>query len=107
MAPRGLPHADIAQHGATVGCDGCRAISRKEPSRNHTEQCRARIEEAMMKEGGERARRVKEATERVTGKRKAEEEQSQSTVEQSGTAAGQPAAGQPTVEQSGNQASAN
>ena len=42
---------DIIKYGATVGCEGCRAVVRGGVSRNHTEECRARIEKAIREEG--------------------------------------------------------
>ena len=37
-----ITRADIIKLGFTIGCPGCRAISRNAPSQNHTEACRER-----------------------------------------------------------------
>ena len=46
--------------GFTIGCPGCRAISRNAPSQNHTETCRKRIEQALTAQGGASAKRIAE-----------------------------------------------
>ena len=46
-----ITREDVVRIGFTLNCPGCRAISRNAPSQNHTEACRARIEQALLKEG--------------------------------------------------------
>merc|ERR1712002_1273487 len=74
-----ITRADIIKMGFTIGCPGCRAISSNAPSQNHTEACRARIETAMLIEGGEGAKRIAEGQQRFDEhrgrRRKAEEEE--------------------------------
>ena len=53
-----MTREDVIRIGFTIHCPGCRAISRKAPSQNHTEACRARIEQALLEEGGVTAKRV-------------------------------------------------
>ena len=48
-----ITRADVLRFGFTQGCPGCTAISRGAVSQNHTEMCRARIEEELLKQGGE------------------------------------------------------
>ena len=42
-----IQRKDIARYGATAGCEGCKAAVRGGEARNHTEECRRRIEKAM------------------------------------------------------------
>ena len=52
---------DVLKYGATVGCEGCRAVVRGGVSRNHTEECRTRIEKAIREEGeGNRAQQAED-----------------------------------------------
>ena len=44
---------DVLRAGATPGCPGCRSALRGGESRNHTEECRARIEADMVSKGHE------------------------------------------------------
>ena len=58
-----LKPQDFDRHGFTVGCPGCEQIQLNSPDRkNHTEQCRRRMEEALSKtsEGQERLGRAKD-----------------------------------------------
>merc|ERR1711873_82532 len=57
---------DIIRLGFTLGCPGCKAISRNAPAQNHTESCRDRLEKELTKEGGHRARKVVEGNQRYT-----------------------------------------
>ena len=51
--------ADIVQHGATVGCPGCRSAIKQSKNRlPHTTGCRSRFEKVL--QGEERAKRAKE-----------------------------------------------
>ena len=51
--------------GFTIGCPGCRAISRGEKeSQNHTEECREIIEKALIGEGGVKGKRMTEGNQR-------------------------------------------
>ena len=42
-----IQRKDVEKYGATEGCEGCKAAVRGGESRNHTEECRKRIEKAM------------------------------------------------------------
>ena len=42
-----IQRKDIAKYGATAGCEGCKAAVRGGEARNHTEECRRRIEKDM------------------------------------------------------------
>merc|ERR1711951_156146 len=53
-----ITREEVAKVGFTVGCPGCRAISRNAPAQNHTETCRKRLEEAITKQGGAAAKRI-------------------------------------------------
>ena len=73
---------DIAKHGVTEGCEGCRAVIRGGETRPHSEECRKRIEKAMAEEGNERWKRaderiqeriVEEMEKQLEEKRRAEE----------------------------------
>ena len=46
-----ITREDVVRIGFSLNCPGCRAISRNAPAENHTEQCRARIESELIKEG--------------------------------------------------------
>ena len=53
--------------GFTIGCPGCKAISRGEAeSHNHTEECRQRIEKALAEEGGLKAKRMADGNQRYS-----------------------------------------
>ena len=70
--------------GFTIGCPGCKAISRGEKeSQNHTEECRARIEKALIEEGGLKGKRMTEGRERY-GEHKAKKSRGASTTGDSG-----------------------
>ena len=60
-----ITREDVVRIGYTLGCPGCKAISRNAPSQNHTEVCRARIEEALIKEGGIKADRIHKGKDRM------------------------------------------
>ena len=45
-----ITREDIVRLGFTLGCPGCKAISRNAPAQNHTELCRDRIEKEVIKE---------------------------------------------------------
>ena len=56
---------DVQKYGFTPGCEGCTAVSRGGVSRNHTEECRNRIEKAMKEEGdGNRAQQAEDRANR-------------------------------------------
>ena len=55
-----ITREDVVRIGFTLNCPGCKAISRNAPAQNHTEACRARIEEELLKEGGMKAKRINE-----------------------------------------------
>merc|ERR1711867_215660 len=56
---------DVIRVGYTIGCPGCRAISRGEKeAQNHTEECRTRIEKALIEEGGIKGKRMVEGNQR-------------------------------------------
>merc|ERR1711954_402840 len=61
-----ITREDIVRIGFTINCPGCKAISRNAPAQNHTELCRARIEAALISEGGARAKKVADGRERYT-----------------------------------------
>ena len=42
-----IQRKDVAKYGATAGCEGCKAAVRGGEARNHTEECRRRIEKIM------------------------------------------------------------
>ena len=74
-----IRHEDVSEHGATMGCLGCRsAVRRGAPARGHTEECRRRFEEIFTRTGDARVRRmveriseeVREAVEGNTGARR-------------------------------------
>ena len=61
-----ITRKDIAEHGPTDDCRGCRAIMRDDGShRAHSEECRQRIEEAVASSSGGKDR-VDRAVERMT-----------------------------------------
>ena len=39
-----ITREDVVRIGFTLGCPGCKAISRNAPAQNHTEECRERLE---------------------------------------------------------------
>ena len=43
-----ITRQDVEKYGMTDGCPGCIAANRKEKARPHTEECRIRLEHAMM-----------------------------------------------------------
>jgi hypothetical protein len=55
----GINRTDAIRFRFTVGCAGCRAISRGQPAQNHSEGCRIRIEAELEKEGDQRLERAK------------------------------------------------
>ena len=58
-----LKPQDFERHRFTIGCPGCEQIQLDSPNRkNHTEECRRRMEEALSKtsEGQERLDRAKD-----------------------------------------------
>ena len=59
-----ITREDVVRVGFTINCPGCKAISRNAPPQNHTEACRTRIEQALLKEGGNAAKRIAEGTAR-------------------------------------------
>ena len=59
-----ITREDVVRLGFTHRCPGCIAISRDAPSQNHTEECRNRLEEALLKEGGIKAKRIKTGLDR-------------------------------------------
>merc|ERR1712240_226221 len=59
-----ITREDVIRIGFTFNCPGCKAISRNAPSQNHTEACRDRIEQALIKEGGTTAKRISEGKSR-------------------------------------------
>ena len=60
-----ISRTDVIRIGFTVGCPGRKAISRGErESQNHTEECRTRIERALIEEGGIKAKRMTEGNQR-------------------------------------------
>ena len=62
---------DLAQHGYTVGCPGCEYVqSGVGPRRGHDEDCRVRLEEAMVEseEGGDKLKRAKDRFDHWTAK---------------------------------------
>merc|ERR1712240_395363 len=79
-----ISRTDVIRVGFTLGCPGCRAISRGEKeSQNHTEQCRARIEKALIEEGGLKGKRMTEGNERY-GEHKAKKARATGNMEDSG-----------------------
>ena len=64
--------------GFTLGCPGCRAISRNAPAQNHTEECRERLERELTKEGGHRAKKVAEGNQRYCKRRNDEKTEGES-----------------------------
>ena len=50
---------DILKYGYTVGCLGCRCMSRGQPAQSHSEICRSRITAELRKEGDVRLDREK------------------------------------------------
>ena len=75
---------EVLKAGFTIGCPGCRAISRNAPSQNHTEVCRTRIEEALTAQGGVGAKRVAEGNaryeEHLSKKRQAEAQEEEEEI---------------------------
>ena len=59
-----ITREEVARAGYTIGCPGCKAVSRNAPSQNHTEACRKRIEETLKAQGGASAKRIAEGNER-------------------------------------------
>ena len=60
-----ISRSDVIRVGYTIGCPGCQAINRGDrESQNHTEECRARIEKALIEEGGIKGKRMTEGNER-------------------------------------------
>ena len=57
-----LKPRDFEKHGYTEGCEGCRRVrTGGMGARPHTEQCRARMEEALKQEGNPRHKRAEDA----------------------------------------------
>ena len=44
-----ISRADVDKYGTTLGCKGCIAAKRKETPKNHTEECRKKIESCIEK----------------------------------------------------------
>ena len=61
---------DIIKVGYTHRCPGCVAISRNAPAQNHTEECRRRVEDALLREGGVRAKLIRIGLERYEQNKK-------------------------------------
>ena len=60
-----LSPSDFVVHGYTAGCPGCIALRRKAgQSRNHTEQCRLRMENCLKETAEGRSRKEREAARR-------------------------------------------
>ena len=82
-----ITRTDIEQVGITPGCPGCKCTLRRGVEREHTEECRKRIEDALIAAGNakvisaqirilERAAETLEENEEVEAKRvKVKEEQ--------------------------------
>ena len=90
QAPRRfqIRKADIAAHGYTDGCQGCRAIRLQLPQQGHSEACAARLYPLMMESGDRRkylekkeaeARKAKDILER---ERRSKEEQRRTRKEE-------------------------
>ena len=80
-----ISREDVVRIGFSLACPGCTAISRNAPPQNHTEECRARIEKALLEEGGIRAKFIKEGQKRFEhhkSKRKSDEVQPQDSDQQ-------------------------
>ena len=60
---------DVTRFGVTVGCPGCVAAARGNPARNHTDACRNRMEQDMIRCQDKRIdwynQRIMEASERI------------------------------------------
>ena len=62
-----ISRTDVIRVGFTVGCPGCTAINRGEKeAQNHTEECRTRIEKALIEEGGIKGKRMMEGNQRYS-----------------------------------------
>ena len=60
-----ISRSDVIRVGFTIGCPGCTAINRGEKeAQNHTEECRTRIEKALIEEGGLKGKRMTEGNQR-------------------------------------------
>merc|ERR1711951_16966 len=81
-----ITREEVAKAGFTVGCPGCRAISRNAPAQNHTETCRKRLEEAITKQGGAGAKRIADGNVRfgnhVNKRRQAEPQEEEESRKQ-------------------------
>lgn len=51
---------DVTKYGVTPNCKGCDAANRGGTTRNHTEECRKRLEERMKEDGDERTEKMNE-----------------------------------------------
>ena len=81
-----ITREEVTKAGFTVGCPGCRAISRNAPAQNHTETCRKRLEEAITKQGGAGAKRIADGNVRfgnhVNKRRQAEPQEEEESRKQ-------------------------
>ena len=66
---------DVKKHGYTVGCAGCRCLSRGQPPQNHSELCRKRLAEILQKDGDVRLDRERERMDGNAARRKTMEKQ--------------------------------
>ena len=60
---------DTVRVGYTIGCPGCRAISRNAPPANHTEQCRVRVEGLISAENEKSAIRIEQGKKRYAAQK--------------------------------------
>ena len=51
---------ELKQYGFTVGCPGCRAANLGTTPVGHSDECRKRIEDALIEEGGAKAKLMTE-----------------------------------------------
>ena len=72
-----IKREDLEKHGFTTRCPGCKAILRGTARQGHSEQCRARLTEAMKGEFVERRLEAQDAKRR----KMAEENHPEATVE--------------------------
>ena len=56
---------DVIRAGLTVGCPGCTVISKGAQPQNQAEGCRKKVEDFLIKQGGEKAKLSQEGRNRV------------------------------------------
>ena len=53
-----IDREDVMRFGATAGCPGCIAVNRGDPHKQHTDECRLRLEGELRRAGSKKMKRA-------------------------------------------------